>query len=830
MVAAYNRLFSVLILVSCGLALAACSDDTSDPSDDAGPDGGVDGGGSGGGGRGGSGGRGGTSGRGGSGAENECEDPSDNDCDENATCNDTDDGYECECNAPAYEGDGESCECADGYSEVDGECVGEDGAECEDDAGCENGHCVEGICCASACDEPSQCQLAEGATCADGATCVYPSKADDTACDDENLCTEDDVCEDGVCAGDGSNVAATTSCGDPDMCSTTGYHCAGNARGDCISDNPTDCTSFTDECHTGICDPATGCMAMAAEVGTACDDGDACMSGETCDADGVCGGATPTACDDSNPCTDDACSSTVGCTATPNNAATCVDSDPCTINEQCNAGVCEKDDRDCSGMTNVCNLGVCDPTDGSCDAMPRPNTTPCDDTDSCTATDLCNNGTCTGTGNACGANATACTEGTPNDCTCAANYVDNNAGQCVPLVDECAPGMNPCHANATCDDPTNAVGDVDCTCNTGYLGNGITCTDIDECASNPCGAGRGNCTQGAPGTYSCACLAGFTAVDATSDGVSNPSCVCNMDGTFAVRVATNLVWMNVDGIANGSATVYSWVLRRHTYEADGSLTSETTECGATTPDLCGTTPFATEAFAQYVPNHVWGRVSMPVGMQEIQLPNAYAGQPFVTPNKAVVLGMSLTNPELTGASGWPAGDQNVGAGPNQTNGAIWVDHDGDGPLGMTSLNVTGAVSDDDAGMDDPPINYAATSPACGGDAYSAWPGIDSPFALRRVTRFYTATRLISRFDGAFDSCDRIDGAVRGPANGNTIIHSDLRFYGCVDDSPDSTCSQAMIDFYDDTPQSQQITGSTFVMLRVADNTTCDQVRVMAFPP
>ena len=97
-----------------------------------------------------------------------------------------------------------------------------------------------------------------------------------------------------------------------------------------------------------------------------------------------------------------------------------------------------------------------------------------------------------------------------------------------------------------------------------------------------------------------------------------------------------------------------------------------------------------------------------------------------------------------------------------------------------------------------------------------------------MTRFYSASRLISRFDGAFDSCDRIDGAVRGPADGNTSIQSDLRFYGCVDDSDDSVCGPTLVDFYDDTPQTQDITGASFVMLRVANTVTCDDVRAMAF--
>jgi hypothetical protein len=45
--------------------------------------------------------------------------------------------------------------------------------------------------------------------------------------------------------------------------------------------------------------------------------------------------------------------------------------------------------------------------------------------------------------------------------------------------------LAPCvQADATC---TNNVGSFSCPCNAGYSGDGVTCTDIDECATlAPC--------------------------------------------------------------------------------------------------------------------------------------------------------------------------------------------------------------------------------------------------------------------------------------------------------------------------------------------------------
>ena len=40
-------------------------------------------------------------------------------------------------------------------------------------------------------------------------------------------------------------------------------------------------------------------------------------------------------------------------------------------------------------------------------------------------------------------------------------------------VDECAENSHSCHGNAYCN---NTVGSYNCTCNSGYSGNGFNCT------------------------------------------------------------------------------------------------------------------------------------------------------------------------------------------------------------------------------------------------------------------------------------------------------------------------------------------------------------------
>ncbi|XP_044160445.1 uromodulin-like [Bufo gargarizans] len=70
-----------------------------------------------------------------------------------------------------------------------------------------------------------------------------------------------------------------------------------------------------------------------------------------------------------------------------------------------------------------------------------------------------------------------------------------------------------CHPNATCDE---YVDFVECNCKDGFIGDGFTCSDINECAyswSNNCSFGI---CQNTFGSYTCLCPSGFSS---SSDGV-----------------------------------------------------------------------------------------------------------------------------------------------------------------------------------------------------------------------------------------------------------------------------------------------------------------------
>ncbi|HOU90570.1 MAG TPA: EGF domain-containing protein, partial [Polyangiaceae bacterium] len=116
-------------------------------------------------------------------------------------------------------------------------------------------------------------------------------------------------------------------------------------------------------------------------------------------------------------------------------------------------------------------------------------------------------------------------------CECLAGYSGDGV-ECTD-VDECETGADACAADAAC---TNTPGGYTCACAAGFAGDGVTCADLDECetGADDCSADA-TCTN-LPGSYACACNAGFTGdgvtcadVDECDLGTDN----CSEDATCA---------------------------------------------------------------------------------------------------------------------------------------------------------------------------------------------------------------------------------------------------------------------------------------------------------
>ncbi|NUN16602.1 MAG: hypothetical protein HUU55_23495, partial [Myxococcales bacterium] len=165
---------------------------------------------------------------------------------------------------------------------------------------------------------------------------------------------------------------------------TTSYKVACAPNGS-ICDDGTTCTGL------GICSVGV-CVTGNVPNGTLCDDGDTCTTNDNC-INGVCVGISD--CNDNNPCTADICLGGGTCDYVEL-AGSCNDGNPCTINDVCTAGVCVGDETSCPATTNPCVVAECNTLTGLC-GVPLVDGTSCDDADPCTLDDECNNGLCSGT-------------------------------------------------------------------------------------------------------------------------------------------------------------------------------------------------------------------------------------------------------------------------------------------------------------------------------------------------------------------------------------------------------------------------------------------------
>ncbi len=109
----------------------------------------------------------------------------------------------------------------------------------------------------------------------------------------------------------------------------------------------------------------------------------------------------------------------------------------------------------------------------------------------------------------CSLNGSCTPEGTGFNCTCDTGYAGD--GVTCSDVNECTTGT-PCGMNSAC---TNTIGAFTCACLAGYTsGDGRNCTNVNECTpSTACGrnlSAANGCTD-SPGSYTCSCAAGFMA-------------------------------------------------------------------------------------------------------------------------------------------------------------------------------------------------------------------------------------------------------------------------------------------------------------------------------
>ncbi|MCB9740011.1 MAG: lamin tail domain-containing protein [Deltaproteobacteria bacterium] len=484
--------------------------------------------------------------------------------------------------------------------------AGKSSAECKAKGGAWQG---DGPCQKAACSPAS-------------AACIPVAAIDDKACDDGDACTAPDLCSAGKCGGakadcDDANPCTDDSCdpekgclhgpisqtdGKPAPCddadaSTAGDKCvAGVCKGTAILDCSSDadckneqqeqnacngklvCDKAAGKCKLDLatvvtCDPALGsacapvacdsadgkCKASELPKGTPCNDGDACTKADACEGGSCKGGAAP-ACDDGNPCTDDACNPALGCVSSPN-ASKCDDGQPCTKDDICKNGACSPGDDTCQclqdsdcaafGDGNKCKgTWFCSKLANKCifDAKQAVicGKGACSDPKWANATDCASTGATWKPDSAC--QITAC-EASSGTCmaTLAADGKPCNDGSPCTLGDACKGGdctsvPNPCEDGNPCTgtecSPSHPGG---CLLDSSKLEgkecqDGNSCTEGDVCAGGVCkGAKFVDCDDGKVCTAD-ACLPGKGCVHPAGSGPCDDGDLCTendkCDGVF----------------------------------------------------------------------------------------------------------------------------------------------------------------------------------------------------------------------------------------------------------------------------------------------------------
>lgn len=209
----------------------------------------------------------------------------------------------------------------------------------------------------------------------------------------------------------------------------------------CITDN--DCHDL--QCYSSFCDKFTHkCQAIQANNGTQCIDTDSCTIDDQCYG-GQCVGKT-LSCHSDNTCITGECRAKEGCMFRNNpDGIGCNDNNPCTLNDECYNGMCAVSiPKDCSYLDTFCTVGACDILTGDCIELPRNEGADCDDGLQCTLDDKCVTGKCKGHQNECFDNNPC----TINVCTeesgCTVQY-ETETGQCIPGCtqdSECPLGFN----------------------------------------------------------------------------------------------------------------------------------------------------------------------------------------------------------------------------------------------------------------------------------------------------------------------------------------------------------------------------------------------------
>ena len=120
--------------------------------------------------------------------------------------------------------------------------------------------------------------------------------------------------------------------------------------------------------------------------------------------------------------------------------------------------------------------------------------------------------------------------------------------------------LNDCHENSTCND---TEGSYHCTCDVGFSGDGMDCSDVDECITNTAGCDSNAHCVNSIGSYNCYCSPGYSGNGLVCEGkkVVTPDLVPSPPPTHThIMPAYNSVESDID------MNICDWSIHLHRHQ------------------------------------------------------------------------------------------------------------------------------------------------------------------------------------------------------------------------------------------------------------------------
>jgi hypothetical protein len=296
-------------------------------------------------------------------------------------------------------------------------------------------------------------------------------------------------------------------------------------------------------------------------------------------------------------------------------------------------------------------------------------------------------------------------------------------------------------------------------------------------------------------------VADARVVDAAPDPAVDAGPMCDLAGSFGVRMDMDVKWgpvvlagfVPVLQPGRGNMRVY---LTAHTDAATGGRLVE--PCGLEVPDFQGTQAFGNELYGGDIPKAAWDARTMPSWNSRWTAACNYPGCAYDSDAMDVVLGARFTG---TGSVLWPAP-----GGWGASGMFEGVDDDSDGKPGITMIT---------RGPNE-------TSP--GGRLYSYPPVGFADFGRARTLQL--AAQLRMKFGGMLQSCDQISGTV--PA---AEVH--ISAVGCTGvlsgETMEEPCAPEVTQFVDSNLPVWTVQSATFQMVRLPMGAGCYTTRAVLAP-